>query len=46
MAGDSAIKLNNDNLALELFGTLNEKNPQNVEYSLPIHKYFESRQFR
>ncbi len=35
IAGDSAIKLNNDNLALELFGTLNEKNPQNVEYSLP-----------
>ena len=40
LAGKSAIQLNNDNLAREIYEVLNNKNPQNPEYALPLSQVF------
>jgi tetratricopeptide (TPR) repeat protein len=36
LAGQSAIQLNNDNLAREIYETLNSKNPKEAEFALPL----------
>ena len=36
LVGQSAIKLNNDNLAREIYETLNSKNPKEAEFALPL----------
>ena len=40
LAGQSAIQLNNDNLAKEIYEILNNKNPQNPSFALPLSQIF------